>query len=194
METEIEAKFLNIDPTEIRAKLKDVGAQLVYAERLMRRRVYEQLNNEASAWIRVRDEGDKITLSYKKTENWGLHGTKEFNIEVSDFEKTCSILTLFGLREKAFQETKRELWVYEGVEITIDTWPWLKPLVEIEGPNEASVKNTAQLLNLLWEKALFGPVSQAYQHYFKATEDKINNYPVMKFSDQAPWPTLHDNS
>ena len=70
MQTEIEAKFLNIDVEKIRAKLQELGAVLQYPERLMKRKTFdfkEKSLYEEKAWVRVRDEGDKkITLSYKK--------------------------------------------------------------------------------------------------------------------------------
>lgn len=81
METELEAKFLDIDKKSLRKRLKEVGAQLVYPERLMKCNVFdypdERLEKEG-AWVRVGDEGDqKITLSYKRLVDRTLHGTKE---------------------------------------------------------------------------------------------------------------------
>ena len=40
MITETEATFIDIDKELVRSKLSDLGAELVSAERLMRRRVY----------------------------------------------------------------------------------------------------------------------------------------------------------
>ena len=64
MKTEIEAKFLNISPDKLREKLRALGAKLLHAERAMRRKVFDFPNNrlgKEGAWVRVRDEGDKIT-------------------------------------------------------------------------------------------------------------------------------------
>jgi len=41
MAKEIEAKFININKDDIILKLKQLGAELVYEERLLRRRVYD---------------------------------------------------------------------------------------------------------------------------------------------------------
>lgn len=41
MDTELEAKFVDIDKDGIRTKLKNLGATLVYPERQMRRKVYK---------------------------------------------------------------------------------------------------------------------------------------------------------
>ena len=150
MEVEIEAKFLDINPEEIRGKLKKLGARMVYPERLMRRKVFEHPTNKENDWIRVRDEGDKITLSYKKLFDRSLHGTKEVVVEISDFEKACDILQGAQLRFVSYQETKREKWELGGSEITIDTWPWIPTFVEIESASEEKVKEVAERLRFRW--------------------------------------------
>lgn len=88
METEIEAKFPDIDIETLRANLKRIGAFLEHAEVLMRRKTYDYPDHrlrEVGGWIRVRDEGDKVTLSYKQLNDWTLHGTKEINVVVDAF-------------------------------------------------------------------------------------------------------------
>jgi len=112
MQTEIEAKFLNIDAGDVRGKLKKIGAVMQYPERLMKRKVFDFPDNKLDkedAWVRVRDEGDnKITLSYKKLLDRSLHGTKEITLDVSDFETMCDFLQACGFEIKSYQETKRE--------------------------------------------------------------------------------------
>mgnify|MGYP001612137757 FL=1 len=139
MQTEIEAKFLDIDSNSLRTKLKEVGAKLVYPERMMTRKVFDfsdhRLEKEG-AWIRVRNEGDQVTLSYKKLVDRSLHGTKEITVVVDDFEQTCNLFLTLGFVQDSFQETKREKWELDGCEITIDSWPWIPTFVELEAPDE----------------------------------------------------------
>ncbi len=89
METEIEAIFLDISFDKLRQQLKELGAKLVYGERLMRRQAFDlpdwSLKNKGGWMMRVRDEGDKITLSYKQEAYRSLYGTKEITVLVSDF-------------------------------------------------------------------------------------------------------------
>ena len=120
METEIEAKFLDIDPIAVRAKLKALGAALIYPEVLMKRKVFDHPTNKQSDWLRVRDEGDKITMSYKKVIDRTVHGTKEVTIEVSNFDDACAILAAAQLTPKSHQETRRETWKLDDAEIMID--------------------------------------------------------------------------
>jgi adenylate cyclase class 2 len=190
METEIEAKFIDIDKEKLCQKLIEKGAVLEHPEILMRRKVYDYPDkrlNKIGGWVRVRDEGDKITLTYKQTNKKTLQGTKEISIIVNDFEKTCKFLEAIGMMEKSYQETKRERWKYKGVEITIDTWPWIPTFIELEGSNEEIVKEVAKDLELDWGKAIYGSVEVIYKIYYDVSEEEINSYPIIKFTDPPDW-------
>jgi adenylate cyclase class 2 len=187
METEIEVKFLDIDPAALRAKLKALGATLVHPEVLMKRKVFDHPTNKQNDWLRVRDEGDKITMSYKKVIDRTVHGTKEISIEVSDFDDACAILVAAQLTTKAYQETRREKWMLDDAEVTIDTWPWIPTFVEIEAPSEEKLKAAAEKLGLRWGDALYGSVEPAYQKYYDVTEKEIDSWPEILFSSIPDW-------
>lgn len=138
-------------------------------------------------WVRVRDEGGKITLSYKQTGDRTLHGTKEVSVNVNDFDNACLFLESIGLESKSFQETKRESWKYGDIEIELDTWPWIPGFVEIEAGSENELRETAAKLNLDFGKALHGSVELAYQALYDVTEDEINNWPEICFGDVPDW-------
>jgi len=191
MQTEIEAKFLEIDTEKIREKLKKIGTVLEYPERLMKRRVFDYPDGRLrkdGAWIRVRDEGDgKIILSYKKLQDRTLHGTKEITVDVSDFETTCDFLQACGFASKSYQETKREKWTLNNSEITIDTWPWIPTFVEIESGTEDEIRKVADLLGFEWKNALHGSVETAYQDLFDVTEDEIDSWEEITFTPVPDW-------
>ncbi len=190
METEIEAKFLDVDPDALRKRLHSLKATLVHAERMMRRKVFDYPDErleKIGGWVRVRDEGDKITLSYKQLNDRTLHGMKEVSVVVDDFEKACSFLLSLGLKQDSYQETRRERWMLDGNEITIDTWPWIPTFVEIEGPDEAAVKGAAGKLGLDWSRAMHGSIETAYQHYYTVTETEIDNWPRITFVPVPDW-------
>jgi len=94
---------------------------------------------------------------------------------VDDFDAATTILKELGAKEKAFQETKRELWEIDGVEIMIDTWPFLETFIEIEGKNEKEVKTVAEKLGFDWSEAVFAPVTELYKRKYGISEDEINN-------------------
>lgn len=190
MQTEIEAKWLEINFDEMRQRLKEIGAKLVYPERQMTRRTYDfhdRRLEDDKGWVRVRDEGDKITLSYKQLSDRTLHGTKEVSVEVSDFKNACLFLESIGFESKSFQETKRESWKYGDIEIELDTWPWIPGFVEIEAPNENALKEFAKKLGLDYSKALHGSVEPAYQAVYDVTEEEINGWEEIRFTDVPGW-------
>ena len=85
MDVELEAKWLNIDHDKMRARLLELGAELAHEERLMTRRVFDFADKQlekVGGWVRVRNEGDKITMSYKQLSDRSLQGTKEVNLVV----------------------------------------------------------------------------------------------------------------
>jgi adenylate cyclase class 2 len=181
METEIEAKFLHINPEAMRKRLREIGAVLLQPEILMKRKVFDHPTNKQQDWLRVRDEGDKITMSYKKLVDWTVHGTKEVTVEVSDFDNACAILAGAQLELRSYQETRRETWKLGDIEIMIDTWPWIPTFIEIEAPSEAELKTAAEKLGLSWSAALHGSADGAYQKYYDVTLDEINSWPEVVF-------------
>ncbi len=191
MQTEIEAKWLNVDVEYIRKKLVSIGAVLVHPERLMTRRAYDfadmSLETNQRGWVRVRNEGEKVTLSYKQVDDRSLHGTKEITVIVNDFETTCNFLESIGLKSKSYQETKRESWKLGDTEIEIDTWPWIPTFIEIESSSESELRDVAGKLDLDYSKALFGSVEPAYQAVYDIEENDINRCKEILFGDVPEW-------
>ena len=186
MNNEIEAQFLDIDKKEIRKKLKEIGAKLIKPEVLMRRVVFD---TGPKTFARVRDEGEgKIVMTYKNVadEN-SILGTKEVNVTIDDYENGILLLKACGLTPKAEQESYRETWTINNTEICIDTWPWIPTFIEIEGPTEKSVWDTAKKLGLAKEKAKFGSVDSTYRHYHGIDEDTVNCHtPKILFNMDPP--------
>lgn len=190
METEIEVKFPDIDADALRSALKEKGAHLEYPEVLMRRKTFDYSDrrlNKIGGWIRVRDEGDKVTLSYKQLDDRTLHGTKEANVVVDDFEKACRFLEAIGMMTKSYQETKREKWSYKGVEVTIDTWPWVPTFAELEGPTEEVVREVASDLGFDWNSAMHGSVEPIYQMHYDFTDEEIDHWESITFIAPPDW-------
>lgn len=162
IKSEIEAIFINIDKDAVRSRLKKIGANLIKKERLQKRINYD-FNDKSLArkqgWVRLRDEGENIRLSYKQMDERSIDGMKEVSITVGDFENADLFLNNIGLNKKSYQETLRESWVFSGVEIDIDTWPWINPFIEIEGESEEEVNLVAEKLGFNIEDATFGSVN-----------------------------------
>jgi adenylate cyclase class 2 len=167
MQTEIEVKFIDIAIDELRSILESNGASLAQPMRLMRRAIIETPELTAkNAFIRVRDEGERHTLTYKQFDEISLTGAKEIETEVSDFSAMLALLEQVELVAKSYQESRRETWHFGDVEVVIDEWPHLRPYAEIEGPSEEAVKSAAANLGFNWDSAVFGKVTEVYQRQY----------------------------
>ena len=185
MNNEIEATFLEIDKDEIRGKLKAIGAECVKPEVKMRRTVFD---SGPHSFARVRDEGDKIVMTYKNFEDEdSIMGVKEVNVVVDDYDEAVRFVAGCGLEQKAIQETLREVWKLGKTEIGIDTWPWLPTFIEIEGPSEAEVWSVAEKLGFNKEEAMFGAVDKIYNRYYGVDTDTVDyETPVINFEINPP--------
>jgi adenylate cyclase class 2 len=152
---EIEVKFLNVDVPAIEKKLKAIGAKKLF-DRMYRRKVYDfpdlRLNAKAS-WVRVRDEVDQVTLSFKQRQGTNRNGAndsgmKEVEVVVSDFDKTAELLESIGMEVKFYEENRRVRWLKDDIEFDIDYWPMLKPYLEIEASSWDKVNEGIKLLEL----------------------------------------------
>ena len=140
-----------------------------------------------AGWIRVRDEGTQVTLSYKQLNERTLLGTEEVSCGVDDFDAACEFLSSIGLVQKAHQETRRERWELGGVEVTIDTWPWIPTFVEFEAGTEDALKEAVEKIGFDISKALYGSVENVYQMHYDFTEDEIDSWSEILFVPEPAW-------
>lgn len=189
MKTEIEVVFAEVDVDHLRQKLREAGAILEQPMRLMRRIVIETPEMaHRDEFLRVRDEGNKVTMTYKQSHNTGvITDAKEVETTVGSFEDVVLILEKAGLKANSYQETKRETWRLDDVEVVLDEWPWIDPLAEIEGPSEAKVKETAERLGFNWDDAIVGAVTEVYKRKYPHGEAaQLVNVLRVTFEDPVP--------
>ena len=189
MQVEIEAKFLGINHADLRIKLKELGAKQLYSQKLMRRRTFDYIDkslDEKGAWVRLRDEGDKIELMLKQNLGKQLGNIRETPVLVTDYEAATEFLLSIGLIQKSEQESKRELWQLNDVEIMLDEWPWVKPFIEIEAQRPEAVKDAAQQLGLDWQAAIFDTVEPVYYNEYDVTRAQIHALKTMRFDNPVP--------
>ena len=185
---EIEAKFLDIDVLSLKEKLALHKAQFI-GNFDYKRKAYDfeglQLSKTRHAWVRLRDEGEKVTLAYKERIGVGENnlkdvGMKEIEVVVSDFNLTDQFLKSINLIEKFYEENKRERYVLDEVEIDIDTWPMIPTYVELEGSSWNHLELVAKKLNLNWEEHVRCSTMQVYKKY----GINENDYSVITFTEQ----------
>ncbi len=190
MDIEYEATFLDVKRDEIRGRLRAAGAKLIKPDFLMKRTVFGLPSGHEipSSWLRVRDEGDKITMSLKIIDGDKIEDQKEICLQIDNFEQGVMLLETLGAQHKAYQETRRELWTINDVEVTIDEWPYLEPYVEVEGKSETDVKAVSELLGFNYSEALFCSVDFIYNQKYGTPIDTICNHtPRITFTDPNPF-------
>ena len=191
--SEIEAKFFPVDKEKIRATLKKSGYKLEKPERMMRRAIFDDIDNpEMTAhYIRVRDEGDgvyRLSAKIHVGEDGDISGNREVDVTLSNYDDAIEILRLAGLKGEKYQETLRETWVAERdgeeVEVTINTWPMLEPLVEIETKSEDVLRKCAKELGFDWDKKIVTAIVEVYMKVYGWSQeealDKIQNIKLSK--------------
>ncbi len=191
MQTEFEAKFTGVDVGQLRAKLSSLAAQQLQPETLYKRAVFDPPLALADRGIygRVRDEGDKITMSIKSAGKVStIDQQKEVELVVTSFESATEMFESLGFIQKAYQETKREKWMLSEAEICIDSWPFLEIFVEIEAHNEQQVRAVAAQLGFDYSRAIFGAVDVLYAAKYGIDTKQINwGTPKLVFEMQNPF-------
>lgn len=163
---EYEARVLEIEKEKLEKKLESLGAEKV-ADFNYKRRVYNFNPASDNKWIRLRTDGKNATLTIKEIKSKEIDGTEETEIQVSDFEQTHIILNKLGYKAHTYQENKRTRYVLDGVEIDIDTWPYIPTYVEIEGKSTQDVQNMINKLELSNKKITSIDVQGVFKKFYK---------------------------
>lgn len=192
MKTEIEVKFCDIGIDTMRETLSRAGAVCEQPMRLMKRALIEEPSHAAEhSFLRIRDEGDKITLTFKRRANPAnptIDNTKEIEVVVSSFDDTVELFREAGWEYKTFQESRRETWKLGPAEIVIDEWPWLPPYIEIEAETEDEVRSAAEALGLNWADADYGHIDDVYKQRYTFTDGVrgVIDLREVRFDDPVP--------
>lgn len=118
-------------------------------------------------------------------EDWSKRLDKflEFEVVVDSFENACELLIEMNMKETNYQENYRELWIYKNTEVTIDTWPTIEPIVEIEGESEELVKEIVNDLGFDYSKAFFGSNDFIFEYVHKLKSSALKEIPVLTFGN-----------
>ncbi len=175
---EIETKIDGIDKKEAVEALKRIGAKFV-DEKLFRRWIFnlEEKKGE-DRFIRIRTDGKTTTLTYKDRSGKGFANTEEIETEVKDLDATAKIFSAI-IPEHLYQENKRTVYSFEGAEITIDEWPKLPPLMEIEADSEAKVNDIINKLNI--KGKVLGNIG--WEKVYSMYGMDLRSFKVLKFDD-----------
>lgn len=183
---EFEAKFF-IDSSELKQKVQDFGGLCVRSNGLMRRFVFG-VSGKPNQWIRVRDEGQYVTLTIKSFDpTKGIDAVRELEIKVSDFDTTVQMLQVLGYEKSLYVENYREVWKLDDCLLMFDLWPGIDPFVEIEGPSKQSVEKVAELLGLKMEHAMYGPNRLLYEKAYGMSREEFQKLQKLTFEITKNW-------
>lgn len=195
MKEEVEVKFLEVDFDNIREKLTALGARQALPMTTMRRAILDfpdkRLQNLENAWtwVRVRDEGGRITVTLKAVAKDGTKRVDEIEYEASSFDQAVGVFEAVGMKTWSLQETRREVWELDGCELMLDEWPWIPPLIEIEGEDTDSLKRVAEKLGFDWGQHEVGSADFVYEKYFTGMKspDTLGDIPELTFAKMPDW-------
>lgn len=184
MSHEYEAKFAQVDCDTLRQTLTNAGYTQTYPERLMKRTSFHPTIPNPNKWARVRDEGDKITLTLKEiiADN-DISGVKEAEVIVNDYAEAEGVLMMCDFKKVAYQETTREKWSKGDMEVVIDQWPGISHFCEVEGPSKEVVEAECANLGFDLADAYYGGVDVMYMHEHGPVAKAINTMPLVTFDN-----------
>jgi adenylate cyclase class 2 len=166
---EVEARFLNVDVGALLERLKAAGAEDLGEDLIHEVIFYDKdlrWQREEKKYARVRKTKNGIRMTFKHNDVLGADGTKEIEIAVDDFDRAAAFLEAIGLVAFREQEKKRHSFKLGEVMVDIDTWPSIPTYVELEGPSEEALKETASRLGLDWNQAVFESARFLIEKYY----------------------------
>ena len=98
-------------------------------------------------------------------------------ILLSDIDDTNLILEKLGYKARSYQENRRIRYVYNNIEIDIDSWPLIPTYVEFEGTSEEEIREFVKLLGYKTSDLTTLNVNKIYEYYGL----DIDSYAVLKF-------------
>jgi len=168
MPKEYEAKFLNIDIDAIKKILRKHGARKIHDPVKYRRYIFKRCEEKGDkpGFVRIRDEGNKVTMTTKVFENSKF--PQEHEVVIGDtFEKGVEFLKSIGIDEKSYQETIREKWSHPlAHEIAFDIVPGLPVYMELDCTDETKLNKLVELLKLDKDNMHYGSYDKTFTEYY----------------------------
>lgn len=163
MATELEIKFLDFNIKALKQQLNLSGASLIFSN-LFRITIFHGLSGDDREYIRVRDEGNFVTLVHKRTYEKSIAAT-EHEVIVDSYERAIALLKAMGLRKKRTEEKQRIHYKLGEASIDIDSWPGIPTYIEIEADTEDVLRLTCEKLGFDFEQGFFGDAHDVFRHY-----------------------------
>ena len=146
MPLEYEYRYKKFDRKKILNKLNELGA-IYYGTWLFRIQVFYHPIDKSYTYIRVRDEGHRITMTFKKNSSNKIFPI-EHEVIIDNFDEGCAILIGLGCEKKYHYEKIREIWHIQNTEVCWDTNPGRYDIMEVESKSKRELEKYVNLLEL----------------------------------------------
>ncbi len=145
---EIETKLTDFDEKKMKDTLEEKTIKI--SDRVQKRWVFNINDGKEGVdeFIRIRTDGVKTTLAYKYRKGSGLSNTEEFETDINDFDVAAIIFKKI-IPNYYYQENRRVTYKYKDAEITMDYWPMISPIIEIEASQESVIDTVINELNII---------------------------------------------
>ena len=144
MPLEYEYRYFNFDKKQILKLLEENGG-IQKGHYLFRVMIFTHPLDKTSV-IRIRDEGYRITMTYKENTNKEFQNENE--VIINNFDEGVNIFLGLGCKKKYYFEKMREIWNISNTEIIFDTSPGLTEIMEIESNTKKELLEKVTLLKL----------------------------------------------
>ena len=151
---EKEVKFYLQNLTAIQKRLEALGARLISArthEYNLRFDTPQATLSTKAQVLRLRkDAKNYLTFKDAADPSSGVASRREIEFEISSFENTQTLLEALGYVVFIAYEKFRTTYALNECEVVLDEMPF-GIFAEIEGPDEATIRQASQMLGLNWE-------------------------------------------
>jgi predicted adenylyl cyclase CyaB len=147
MPLEYEYVFRDYDKKKVIMDMKEIGA-IKKGHYIFRIIILNHPLNTSDTYIRIRDEGHRITLTYKYKEEKSEF-SDEYEINIDNFDTALNILYGLGCTKKYYYEKMREIWEYKNTEFVFDVTPGVPERMEIESKTKKELDSITKKINMI---------------------------------------------
>ncbi len=166
---EIEVKILEVNPAEIRKKLKALGAQKFFDGEV--HAIYldtpDKSIKKSDMVLRVRTAGDRVELCVKgKREKSVFKKSEEIEVTTSSFKDTLAILEMLGFHPWHESRRRRECYRLNNIKFDMDHYKTMPSFLEVEAPTEKEVETYVKKLGFTMKQTT-NMTAHGVEEYYK---------------------------
>jgi adenylate cyclase, class 2 len=167
---EIEVKILEINVSEIRSKLLNLGAKKILDDELHYVILDDKEQNlfKGKKLLRIRKSKQSAHLCFKnKSKKGKLRQAEETEVQIDNYEDTIKIFEELGFSTRHKGKKHRESYLLGKARYELDTMPGIPTYLEIEADNEKDLIKGIEKVGFKLEDVTTMTGFDVIQHYRK---------------------------